>query len=167
MLTEKKKFIVGIAWGFGLFIIGNIYFKIHPFHSVKHHIVVNSHKPIGATYLPVSEQVFLQYKIINPPQYHPPPSFSWCVKSQAMIALIIFSFSWKCPILFKSTAKKLCGKFETNIPRNETARPLFQFLHSCTSSKIGRPILGIYISLTDTWMWEVGMRPCRFSSGHT
>ncbi len=53
MLTEKKKFIVGIAWGFGLFIIGNIYFKI-PFHSVKHHIVVNSHKPIGATYLPVS-----------------------------------------------------------------------------------------------------------------
>jgi hypothetical protein len=64
MLTEKKKFIVGIAWGFGLFIIENMYFKIHPFHSVKHHIVVNSHKPIGATYLPVS--VFLHRNLLTP-----------------------------------------------------------------------------------------------------
>jgi hypothetical protein len=29
------------------------------------------------------------------------------------------------------TAKTLYRKFETNIPRNETARPRFQFPHSC------------------------------------
>ncbi len=32
---------------------------------------------------------------------------------------------WKC------TANTLYRKFETNIPRNETARPRSQFLHSC------------------------------------
>ncbi len=30
------------------------------------------------------------------------------------------------------TAMTLYRKLETNIPRNETARPQYQFLHSCT-----------------------------------
>ncbi len=55
-------------------------------------------------------------------------------------------FPGNAPFFLRSSAKKLYGKFETNIPRNKTARPLFQFLHSCMSSKIGRPVLGIYIT---------------------
>jgi hypothetical protein len=45
------------------------------------------------------------------------------------------------------TAKTLYRKFETNIPRNETARPHSEFLHSCFSERfiysraIGLPIL--------------------------
>jgi hypothetical protein len=50
------------------------------------------------------------------------------------------------------------------IPRNETAQRRSQFLHSCTVSvsdlyiprQIGRPILEIYKSLTDTSMWKLG-----------
>jgi hypothetical protein len=38
-------------------------------------------------------------------------------------------------------------------------------LYCC--SQIGRPILGIYISLTDTWMLELGTRPLSFISGNT
>ncbi len=56
------------------------------------------------------------------------------------------------------TAKTVYRKFKTNIPRNETARPQFQYLHSCFCErfiyshdrsaycyrKIGGPIVGIY-----------------------
>ncbi len=58
-------------------------------------------------------------------------------------------------------------KFEIYIPRNETARPRTQFLHSCTylwatyilpQLVLGRPIVEIYKSLTDTWMWKLGDR---------
>jgi hypothetical protein len=34
-------------------------------------------------------------------------------------------------------------------------------------SQIGRPILGIYKSLIDTLMWELGMRPRSHYSGNT
>ncbi len=34
-------------------------------------------------------------------------------------------------------------------------------------SKIGRPIMGIYKSLTDTWVWKFGTRPRSFISGNT
>jgi hypothetical protein len=78
------------------------------------------------------------------------------------------------------------------IPRNETARPRSQFLHSCNCerfiyfqgsvclfgcSKLGRPILGMYKSLTDTLSgnWETEhynsvleiTRPRSFISGNT
>jgi|LakMenE18May11ns_1017448.scaffolds.fasta_scaffold9586978_1 hypothetical protein len=33
--------------------------------------------------------------------------------------------------------------------------------------KIGGPILGIYRSLTDTWMWKLGLRPHNSFSGNT
>jgi hypothetical protein len=64
--------------------------------------------------------------------------------------------------------------FKTNIPRNETARPRPQFLHSCICERfiyshdrstnaiqqIGGPIVGIYKSFTDTVhecrSWEHG-----------
>jgi hypothetical protein len=32
-------------------------------------------------------------------------------------------------------------------------------VHIFSCSRIGRPILGIYKSLTDTWMWKLGQRP--------
>jgi hypothetical protein len=60
------------------------------------------------------------------------------------------------------------------IPRKGIARPQSQFPYSCvceryiyifprlvhiyTCSRIGRPILGIYKSLTDTWIWKWGLR---------
>ena len=49
------------------------------------------------------------------------------------------------------------------IPRNETARPRSQFPHCST---IGGPIVEIYKSLTDKWMWKLGMRPRSFFSGN-
>ncbi len=35
-----------------------------------------------------------------------------------------------------------------------------------SSSRIGRPIVGIYKSLTDTWMWKLGLRPRYSFSGN-
>jgi hypothetical protein len=37
-------------------------------------------------------------------------------------------------------------------------------IFSC--SRIGRPIMGIYKSVTDIWMWKLGMRPRSFFSGN-
>jgi len=74
--------------------------------------------------------------------------------------------------------------YKTNIPRNETARPRSQFLQSCICERyilyseiltIGLPffvycccgpIVGIYKSLTETWMWKLGTRPYSFISGN-
>ncbi len=70
------------------------------------------------------------------------------------------------------TAKTQYWKFETNIPRKGIARPQSQFPHLCVCErfiysqdiarlfscrKICGPILGIYKSLTDTWMWKLGL----------
>ncbi len=35
-----------------------------------------------------------------------------------------------------------------------------------SSSRTGRPIVGIYNSLTDTWMWKLGLRPQYSFSGN-
>jgi hypothetical protein len=35
-----------------------------------------------------------------------------------------------------------------------------------SSNRIGRPIVGIYKSLTDAWMWKLGLRPRYFFSGN-
>jgi hypothetical protein len=35
-----------------------------------------------------------------------------------------------------------------------------------SSSRIGRPIVGIYKSLTDAWMWKLGLRPRYSFSGN-
>ncbi len=68
------------------------------------------------------------------------------------------------------------------IPRNQTARPQSQFPHSCicerftifppwvylfSCNRIGRPIVGICKSLTETWMWKLGLRPLSLISGNT
>jgi hypothetical protein len=77
------------------------------------------------------------------------------------------------------TAKAQYRKFETHIPRKVIARPQSQFLlvhyipvsvselyiyspdrsANSTAEKICGPILGIYKSLTDTWMWKLGLEP--------
>jgi hypothetical protein len=40
------------------------------------------------------------------------------------------------------------------------------WVHLFSCSRIGRPIVEIYKSLTDTWMWKLGLRPSNFYSGH-
>jgi hypothetical protein len=77
-------------------------------------------------------------------------------------------------------AKTHYRKCEANIPRKETARLQSQFLHSCFCErvilyipltgqpillqprKIGGPNVGIYRSLTDTWMWKLGLEAAQF-----
>jgi hypothetical protein len=65
-------------------------------------------------------------------------------------------------LYYAYTAKTPYQKFETNIPRHETARPRSQFPHSCNYERFiyfhdrstyfaaGESIVGIYKSLTDT-----------------
>ncbi len=63
----------------------------------------------------------------------------------------------------------LYRKFETTIPRNETERPRSQFLHSCFCEQlvlyyipiIGPQFVGIYKSLTDTWV-DIGNEAAQF-----
>ncbi len=74
--------------------------------------------------------------------------------------------------------RTLYRKSDLCIPRNETAWPRSQCLHSCIreqfiysqersgSIKIGRPILGKYKSLTNTWMWKLGDRTLWICSGN-
>ncbi len=40
-------------------------------------------------------------------------------------------------------------------------------VHICSSSRIGRSIVGTYKSLTDTWTWKLGLTPCNSYSGNT
>ncbi len=76
-----------------------------------------------------------------------------------------------------------CRKFESIVPRNETAPPHSKFLHSCICerfmymyiptiapqtqyNKIGGLIAGIYKSLTDAGMQKLGIRLHNFISGN-
>ncbi len=71
-------------------------------------------------------------------------------------------------------------QFRLYIPFLGIARPQPQFTHSrvcgrfiysqdrshISSSRKGRPIVGIYNSLTDTWMWKLGLSPRYSFSGN-
>jgi hypothetical protein len=81
------------------------------------------------------------------------------------------------------TAKTKYWKLETNIPRRGIARHKSQFPHSCVCQRfiysiptIGLPILlqencgpilDIYKSLTDTWVWKLGLKQRNSFSGST
>ncbi len=39
-------------------------------------------------------------------------------------------------------------------------------IHIFSCSRIGRPMVGLYKSLTDTWMWKLGLRPRNSFSGN-
>ncbi len=70
-------------------------------------------------------------------------------------------------------------QFRLYFPFLGIARPQPQFPRSCvferfiysrisphiSSSRTGRPIVGIYNSLTDTWMWKLGLKPRYSFSG--
>jgi hypothetical protein len=71
-----------------------------------------------------------------------------------------------------------CRKSHLCIPCLVIARPQSQFPNSCgckrfiprigphiSCSRIGRLIVGIYKSLTDTWMWKLGLCPRNSFSG--
>ncbi len=91
-----------------------------------------------------------------------------------MVLVIPYAFRNRDPPFSGDhTAKNQYRKFETNIPRKGIVRPQSQFPHSCVCQRfiyshdrsayspagnIG-PIMGIYKSFTDTWMWKLGLRP--------
>ncbi len=69
-------------------------------------------------------------------------------------------------------------KLERKIPRKGIARPQSQFAHSCVLylyipmidlpillQEICGPILGIYKSLTDTWMWKLWTEATQYVNG--
>ncbi len=83
-----------------------------------------------------------------------------------LIFSVSMSYPWRTALYRKSD---WCC-----IPRNETARPhspIPAVMYLCViyiysqdqsaflaAAKVGRPILAIYKSLTDTWMWKLGDR---------
>ncbi len=96
----------------------------------------------------------------------------WKITRLVYIFYIKIKQRFSCLFIPHCTVSNLC------IPWNETARPCSQFLPSCScmravyifpgsvclfvSSKIGRSILGIHKSLTDTWMWKMEDRTLLF-----
>ena len=71
------------------------------------------------------------------------------------------------------TAKKKCRKLEANIPRKGISGPQSQFPYSCVCERIIYSHDGAAVSaggnmwtdpgtksLTDIWMWKLGLRPC-------
>ncbi len=95
-------------------------------------------------------------------------------KNGCMLNIIVFLLSghW-VQVPFQHTAKTKYRNFETNVPIKGISGSQSQFQHSCVCEwfiyshdrsayslkKIWRPILGLYNSLTDTWMWKLGLRP--------
>ncbi len=77
----------------------------------------------------------------------------------------MYSFSGNCaasvPI---STFMCLCPNFHIHVSVSDLYSPRI-FPHISYSRK-GRPIVGIYNSLTDTWMWKLGLRPRYSFSGN-
>ncbi len=83
--------------------------------------------------------------------------------------------NFKMDHVYDCTGKTKCRNFYTNIHRKGMSGPQSQFPHSCVCERIIQyiptmglpflleeicgPILGIYKSLTDTWMWILGLRP--------
>jgi hypothetical protein len=81
------------------------------------------------------------------------------------------------------TVKILYGNLKQIFPEKElraASVPILTFMFLCAiyifprsvclfcCRKIGVPIVGIYKSLTETWMWILGLRPCSSScSGNT
>ncbi len=92
----------------------------------------------------------------------PTASFTWLVPGTPIFCAMVLC-----------TAKTPYRKFETNIPIKGIVRSQFQFPHSCVCERfyiptidlpillqeLCGPILGKYKSLTDTWMWKLGLRP--------
>jgi hypothetical protein len=75
----------------------------------------------------------------------------------------------------KAPNRQTLQRHNTENLTQRIVRPQSQFPHSCVSersvclfccSKYGQ-ILEIYKSLTDTWMWKLGLRPRNSFSGNT
>ncbi len=85
----------------------------------------------------------------------------------------LFKINMPCFLVLQCTLQQ---KFLLCIPFLGIARPQSQFPLICvcerfiyshiSCSRIGRSMVGIYKSLTDTWMWELGLWPCYSFSGN-
>ncbi len=98
--------------------------------------------------------------------------------------MVVYVLSWKNfnSDGYMTKCIALQRKSQICIPFLGIARPQPQFRHSCccerfiycspriglpnSSSGIGRPIVGIYKSLTDTWMWKLELRSRYSFSGN-
>ncbi len=97
--------------------------------------------------------------------------------------MVVVVYLWFLKIYWGKTKQLLPSalpwKSHLCIPFLGIVRPQPQFPHSCvcerlyspriglhiSSSRIGRPIVGIYKSLTDAWMWKLGLSPRYSFSG--
>jgi hypothetical protein len=79
------------------------------------------------------------------------PSGEWC-----------FSAAWSCAP--STLQRQFRPNFHIHVSLSDLYIPRIS-LH-ISSSRTGRPIVGLYNSLTDTWLWKLGLRPRYFFSGN-
>ncbi len=94
-------------------------------------------------------QAFLAY--IFQHSLHLPPEISHCNGNSVSIFLF-----WEL--------RGLSPNFHIHVAVNNLYIP--RIGPNISSSRKGRPIVGIYYTLTDTWMWKLGLRPRYSFSGN-
>ncbi len=89
-----------------------------------------------------------------PPQVMlPPPACSWVSAYTVTAIPFIYSFSGNC-----------AANFHIHVSVSDLYIP--RIGPHISSSRTGRPIVGVYNSLTDTWKWKLGLRPRYSFSGN-
>ncbi len=63
-------------------------------------------------------------------------------------------------VFLEKELRDLSPNFHIHVSVSDLYIPRGVHMFSC--SRIGRPIVVIYKSLTDTWMWKMGLRPAQF-----